>query len=91
MPIPSSDKFVEGILTSLAQELPPIFARKDIPRFFGSSLTVGTLANLGASKGPPYIRRGRHAIYEKETFLSWFRTWLLKSISTNGEEKTSGM
>ena len=80
VPIGDSSEFVEVILSSLAEELPPIFARKDIPRFLGSSLAVGTLANLGASKGPPYIRRGRHAVYERVSFLSWYRTWLLKKI-----------
>lgn len=70
---------VEAFIASLAQELPPVFARKDIPRFFGGSLAVGTLANLGPKLGPPYIRRGRHAIYEKSQFLSWYRSWLLRS------------
>lgn len=72
---------VDEILSSLAEALPPVFARKDVPRFLGSSLAVGTLANLGQTNGPPYIRRGRHAVYEKKSFLVWYRNWLLSGLT----------
>ena len=65
----------EAIVFALEKALPPVFARKDIPRFFGGSLAVGTIANLGKA-GPPYVRRGRHAIYERAAFLVWYRSWL---------------
>lgn len=66
---------VEAMVSSLEKSLPPVFARKEIPRFLGGSLAVGTLANLGKA-GPPYMRCGKHAMYEKSTFLTWFREWL---------------
>ena len=65
----------ETMVLALEKSLPPVFARKDIPRFFGGSLAVGTIANLGKA-GPPYVRRGRHAIYERTAFLAWYRSWL---------------
>lgn len=65
----------EAMVLALEKSLPPVFARKDIPRFFGGSLAVGTIANLGKA-GPPYVRRGRHAIYERTAFLAWYRSWL---------------
>ncbi|MCB6543265.1 hypothetical protein LI168_14195 [Desulfovibrio desulfuricans] len=65
----------ETIVSALEKSLPPVFARKDIPRFLGGSLAVGTIANLGKA-GPPYVRRGRHAIYERDAFLAWYRSWL---------------
>jgi hypothetical protein len=64
--------FTDTLLEKLKKSLPPVFARKDIPKFGGKCLSVGTLANLGKN-GPPYIRNARHAIYEKESFLKWFR------------------
>ena len=73
---------VDEILSTLAEALPPVFARKDFPRFLGSSLAVGTLANLGRTNGPPYIRRGRHAVYEKKSFLVWYRNWLLSGLTS---------
>ena len=72
----------QDIIDNLRKVLPPVFARKDIPRFFGRSIATGTLANLGLKFGPPYVRRGRNAIYEKESFLTWFQGWL------TGEDKT---
>lgn len=73
---PEKIALIDEIITNLSKELPPVFARRDVPRFLGGSLAVGTLANLGKEKGPAYIRRGKHAIYEKNTFLTWYRSWL---------------
>ncbi len=66
----------QQIMASLESTLPVLFSRKEVPKLFGGCIAPGTLANLGIKNGPPYIRRGKHAIYEKESFLAWFRTWL---------------
>lgn len=58
-------------LNKLQEILPPFFARKDIPIYFGSIISRGTLANLGKENGPPYELIGKKAVYEKETFLNW--------------------
>ena len=71
---------VEAMVSSLGKSLPPVFARKDIQQFFGGSLAVGTIANLGKA-GPPYVRRGRNAIYERAMFLAWYRSWLAGEIN----------
>jgi hypothetical protein len=67
----------ETLINALKRSLPPIFARREVPRLLGGLLPVGTLANLGsASAGPPYRIVKRHAVYEKDSFLSWFSTYL---------------
>lgn len=66
------------IVACLRATLPPVFARRDVPKYFGSSLPVGTIANMGKS-GPPYVRRRRHAIYSKESFLAWYESWLMNA------------
>ena len=66
----------DTMVLALEKSLPPVFACKEIPRFLGGSLAVGTIANLGKA-GPPYVRRGRHAIYERTAFLTWYRSWLV--------------
>ena len=83
-------ELIDNMVQQLEKALPPVFARKDLPEYFGSSLNPKTLANLGKA-GPPFIRRkkkcdgrggasserdGRHAIYCKETFLAWYRKYL---------------
>lgn len=80
---PKVEEMVRGLLAAL----PPVFARRDLPKYFGSSLPVGTIANLGKA-GPPYIRRGRHAIYERTAFLGWYRSWLAGEI-TPAEHRTA--
>lgn len=67
--------FIEKMFDTLEETLPPIFARREVPKLLGGSIATGTLANLGKD-GPPYIRRGRNAIYEKTSFLEWLRRWL---------------
>ena len=77
----------DTMVLALEKSLPPVFARKEIPRFLGGSLAVGTIANLGKA-GPPYVRRGRHAIYERTAFLGWYRSWLTGEI-TPAEHRTA--
>lgn len=67
--------FLETMFETLEKTLPPIFARRHIAKLLGGSIASGTLANMGKD-GPPYVRRGRNAIYEKSTFLKWLRAWL---------------
>lgn len=74
---------VEQVIAALKEELPPVIARKELPKYLGGTLAKGTLANLGLKSGPPYVRRGKHAIYEKTSFLAWYREWLL----ADGQQK----
>lgn len=72
---PKESSILISIKLNLEKSLPPVFARRAIPKLFGDSLTVGTLANLGKN-GPPFVRQGRHAVYERESFLAWYLTTL---------------
>lgn len=69
------DIFVAQCISALETSLPPIFARRAIPKYFGEAIALGTIANLGKD-GPPYVQQGRNAIYEKRTFLEWFQLYL---------------
>lgn len=60
------------ILKKLQEVLPLFFTRKDIPKYLGSIISRGTLANLGKKDGPPYELIGNKAVYEKNSFLVWF-------------------
>jgi hypothetical protein len=68
---------VDCIINKLRETMPPAFVRKEIPRLLGGILTVGTIANLDAAKqGPPKLRLKRHVVYEKDSFLEWFKKYL---------------
>ena len=73
----TSEEFIDNTLNILREAIPIIFRRKDIPKLFGGCLAVGTLANLGKN-GPPYARQGKHAVYERDSFLLWYRSLLAK-------------
>lgn len=60
-------------IEGLRGNLPPVFPRREVPRLLGGALAAGTLANLGTA-GPPFYRQGRHAVYERESFLKWYST-----------------
>ena len=73
----TSEEFINNTVNTLREAIPIIFRRKDIPKLFGGCLAVGTLANLGKN-GPPYARQGKHAVYERDSFLLWYRSLLAK-------------
>lgn len=64
--------FTDTVFKQLENELPPVFARKAVGELLGQAVCAGTLANLG-DQGPPFIRIGRHAVYERASFLTWLR------------------
>lgn len=64
-----------SILKNLQQHLPSYFTRKDIPKYLGSIISRGTLANLGKKDGPPYEIIRNKAVYEKKSFLNWFEKY----------------
>lgn len=74
IPNVSGDDFEHEVLTRLAKELPPVFARHAVPKLLGGAIAAGTLANLGKEEGPKYIKMGRNAVYERESFLAWLAT-----------------
>lgn len=75
----SSDNsdFIENAILALQCTLPTVFARKEVPKLLGNTISAGTLANFASEGyGPPCIRNGRNAIYERESFLNWFCMYL---------------
>ncbi len=85
----NTHSFIELCLESLRTSLPPIFARRVLPKYLGGAIALGTIANLGKD-GPPYVQQGRNAIYEKESFLKWFQLYLeggIKAVKTLEERE----
>ena len=60
------------LIEKLKNELPIVFARKEIERLLPGLISSKTLANLSSQgKGPPSYRHGRTVIYNRDTFLNW--------------------
>ena len=72
------DTLIEAAIIGLEASMPAVFTRREIPKYVGGSLTVGTLANLGKD-GPPYFLVNKHATYEKNSFLKWYRSQIRKA------------
>lgn len=59
-------------LASLSPNLPLIITRQDVPKYFGSYISYGYLANLDSlGKGPKKSRIGKKIIYHRDDFLAW--------------------
>lgn len=69
---------IDAAIEGLEASLPAVIARKAIPKYFGGSLSVGTLANLGKD-GPDYFLVNKHATYEKQSLLKWYRAQIKKT------------
>ncbi len=80
--VSGAETFTDVLFSQLEGELPPVFPRKAVSKLLGGVICAGTLANLG-SQGPPFIRMGKHAVYERTSFLRWLRT---KASSTTGAD-----
>lgn len=64
-------------LSILANNLPPVIARKDISQYLGGLISSGYLANLDSlGKGPTSIKSGRRVAYLREDLIAWLDTWL---------------
>ncbi len=62
----------DAFFDNLLQSLPPVFPRKDIPKYLGNLLSVGYIANLdSAGLGPESRRVGGNVVYERESFVLW--------------------
>lgn len=72
------DALIEAAIAGLESTMPAVIARREIPKYVGGTLSVGTLANLGKD-GPPYFLVNKHATYEKKSFLEWYRAQVRKS------------
>jgi hypothetical protein len=71
---------ITHIIKKLKESMPPVFTRKELPKLLGGILTVGHMSNIDAAKlGPPRMRLKRHVIYEKDSFLEWFKNYLIDS------------
>ncbi len=76
---PTQDNdLIETAIAGLDASMPAVIARREIPKYVGGSLSVGTLANLGKD-GPPYFLVNKHATYEKKSFLNWYRAQIKKT------------
>ena len=65
------------VIRKLQQELPPVFSREAVPRLIPKVFSTQTLANLHSQGvGPPVIKCGRKACYERDSFLQWLQTRL---------------
>lgn len=71
------DALIEAAIAGLEAAMPAVIARREIPKYVGGSLSVGTLANLGKD-GPPYFLVNKHATYEKKSFLQWYKARIRK-------------
>lgn len=76
---------MNAIIEGLRQSLPPVFGRRAIEEHTGGLLPAGTLRNLDSQgqgpEGSCYM--GRHVVYEKTAFLSWFAARLKESPATH--------
>jgi hypothetical protein len=62
------------LIEKLKEELPIVFARKEIERLLPGVVSSKTLANLSSQgTGPPSYRHGRTVIYNRDSFLEWLR------------------
>jgi len=77
---------INHIINKLTESMPPVFTRKELPKLLGGILTVGHICNLDAAKqGPPRLRLKRHVIYERDSFLEWFKSYLENSKHSKKE------
>ena len=74
--ISMGEKALENFWKELESALPPIFARHDVPKYCGTLITPGGLANLDSKgQGPSgKIRIGKYAGYERTAFIAWLRS-----------------
>ena len=60
------------LIEKLKEELPIVFARKEIERLLPGVVSSKTLANLSSQgTGPPSYHHGRTVIYDRDVFLDW--------------------
>jgi len=60
------------LIEKLKEELPLVFARKEIDRLLPGLISSKSLANLSSQgKGPPSYHHGRTVIYDRDDFLQW--------------------
>ena len=63
------------IVKRLKAELPPLFGREVVPKLIPGVFSHQTLSSLSSQKkGPPMIKVGRKACYERDSFLQWLET-----------------
>lgn len=75
----------QELLAILADELPPVIARKDVERFLGGIVTRKTLANADArGQGPQDAYAvGRSVVYRRESLLEYLgRSFTVQRLQT---------
>jgi hypothetical protein len=63
----------------MSRELPPIFCRQDLDKYIGGIFKPKTLKNMDSKGTGPgvAIRVGKKVAYEKNSFIDWFRKFIL--------------
>ena len=78
----------EEELRKILDNLPSVFLRKDIPKYFGNTISIRHLANLDSSgKGPKRMRIGKRVAYTKEDFTEWIIVWSRQPTPTAPRKK----
>lgn len=63
---------VSETLKQMMPNLPMLFTRKDIEKFFGHLISPRYLANLDSEgKGPKRTRIGRKVAYTRDDWVEW--------------------
>ncbi len=63
------------LFTELERKLPLVLTRGDVPKFFGSLVTPGWLANLNCEGlGPKSFKCGKKVAYTSKDFVAWLRS-----------------
>lgn len=76
---------MENLFEDLRNSLPPIVARADVPRFLGSVISRGHLANLdSAGLGPEKVRIGKKVAYTRDSLIIWLIARSKSGESRNG-------
>ncbi|NDV24316.1 AlpA family transcriptional regulator [Desulfovibrio sp. JC022] len=66
------DYFQQTVFESLLETLPPLVPRKDLPKYLGSLISIGHMANLdSAGLGPQSIKIGGRVVYTRESLVQW--------------------
>lgn len=79
---------IEELLCRLENELPCTFTRSNIGILTGGAVHPRTLANRDSlGTGPPRFRLKKKIIYERTSFLEWFRAEL-KPMAASKEIRT---
>lgn len=73
MHLANNAKHKQEFLTTLANELPPFIARKEIEHFLGGMISAKYMSNIDAQGEGPEVAYavGRNVVYRRDSLLDW--------------------